>query len=303
MEIACVRAPARPADVGFRIGPRLNAAGRLGTAQDALELLLTSDASRARTIAVALDAQNRDRQLVEQRILRDVENTLADHFHPKRDAAIVVGGDGWHPGVLGIVASRLSKAHYRPAFVIGFDDTGGGRGSGRSIEGFSLVRALTHCRDHLDRFGGHEMAAGLTLRRDNFTAFQKEFLACAQDWLTDDDLIPRMNVDAGLDLCDLNFDFLESHDMLQPFGTGNPQPVFYTHGVTLTSEPRVLKEKHYLLNLRQGDVRYQAIFFNGAVNELPRLPWDVAFQIERNEYEGRVSVQMQVHSIRASRVH
>jgi single-stranded-DNA-specific exonuclease len=146
------------------------------------------------------------------------------------------------------------------------------------------------------------MAAGLTLKREHFSAFQKEFLACANSWLTKDDLIPRMHVDAELDLGDLNFDFLESHDMLQPFGTGNPQPVFYTHGVTLAGEPRVLKEKHYLFSLRQGDVRYQAIYFGGAERELPRLPWDVAFQIERNEYEGRVSVQMQVHSIRSSRM-
>jgi single-stranded-DNA-specific exonuclease len=302
MELAGVRAPARPADVGFRIGPRLNAAGRLGTAQDALELLLTTDPSRARTIAVALDTQNRDRQLVEQRILRDAEQTLSECFNPRRDAAIVIGGENWHPGVLGIVASRLSKTHHRPTFVIGFDDEGGGRGSGRSIDGFSLVRALTHCRGHLERFGGHEMAAGLTLKRDHFDGFQKAFLACAHDWLTEEDLVPRVHVDAELDLGDLNFDFLESLDMLQPFGTGNPQPVFHTNGVTLTSEPRLLKEKHYLFSLRQGDVRYPAIFFNGAVGELPRLPWDVAFQVERNEYEGRVSVQMQVHSIRASRL-
>src|SRR6185295_6881923 len=173
-----------PPDIGFGLGPRLNAAGRLGTAQDALELLLTEDASRARTIAAGLDAQNRERRTFEDDVLRQAEAQLAEWFEAERDAAIVVGAPGWHPGVVGIVASRLQRRHHRPTLVIGFDETGLGKGSGRSIPGLSLVAALAHCGGLLERHGGHEMAAGLTLREANFLQFRDAFRACASGLLS-----------------------------------------------------------------------------------------------------------------------
>ncbi|MDP9291852.1 MAG: single-stranded-DNA-specific exonuclease RecJ, partial [Verrucomicrobiota bacterium] len=157
MAVAGVKAPVRTGDIGFRLGPRLNAAGRLRTAEDALELLLTENTERARVLATALDTENRERQKVEQTILQQAEEQLRTIFIRDRDAAIVLGDNGWHPGVLGIVASRLSKAHHRPTFVIGFDENGLGKGSGRSIEGLSLVHALGKCGALLDKFGGHEM--------------------------------------------------------------------------------------------------------------------------------------------------
>ena len=300
MDVASVRAPLQPGDVGFRLGPRLNAAGRLGTAGDALKLLLTEDASEARALAAGLDRQNQERQLVEQRNQRDAEKMVAEGFDPARDAAIVVGGEGWHPGVLGIVASRLSRDFHRPAIVIGFDENGTGKGSGRSIEGFSLVHALAQCGSMLEKFGGHEMAAGLTIRRERFREFQGAFLDCARARLTAEDLQPRLRIDSEVEIADLDMEFLGHHDLLQPFGIGNPQPVLFSRGVKPAGEPRVLKEKHLLFDLRQKGARASAIFFNGAETQLPRPPWDMAYRVERNEFRETVSLRIQIAALRAA---
>ena len=300
VEVAGLSAPFAPAHIGFGLGPRLNAAGRLGTAQDALELLLTDDPSRARTLAQGLDQQNRERRAVENDVLSAAEAQLAEWFDPARDAAIVVGAAGWHPGVVGIVASRVLRRHHRPTIVIGFDENGMGKGSGRSIAGLSLVQALGECAPLLEKFGGHEMAAGVTLQAARFAEFRDAFRACARALLTDEQLQPHLRLDAELTLADIGFDLLEQHAALQPFGMANPEPVFFARGVTLGAEPRVLKEKHRSLVLRQGGAKARAIWFNSADQPMPRLPWDVAFTVERNEYQGAVSAQMQVKAVRAA---
>jgi single-stranded-DNA-specific exonuclease len=300
MEVAVVRAPLTPSDVGFKLGPRMNAAGRLGTAEEALELLLTDDASRARTIALDLDRQNRERRAVEDDVFTQAETQLGEWFQPERDAAIVVGADGWHPGVVGIVASRLLRRHHRPALVIGFDECGVGKGSGRSIDGLSLVQALTHCGPLLEKYGGHEMAAGLTLRRERFVEFREAFRACASQLLSAEQLQPRLRLDAELTLGDIHFELLAQHGALQPFGMGNRQPTFFARGVTLAAEPRVMKEKHLSLLLHQGGDEYRAVWFGSAAEVLPRLPWDVAFEIERNEYQGSVSAQIHIKAVRSA---
>ena len=298
VEVSGLRTPYSPANIGFGLAPRLNAAGRLGTAQDALELLLTEDAGRARALAANLDAQNRERRTVEEAVFQQAELQLAEWFDAVRDAAIVVGAAGWHPGVVGIVASRLQKRHHRPTFVVGFDEAGIGKGSGRSIEGLSLVAALARCTGLLEKHGGHEMAAGLTLREARFAEFRQAFCACAREILTDEQLQPRLHVDAELTLGEIDYDLLDQHESLQPFGMGNPQPVFAARGVTLASEARVMKEKHLSLILRQAGDEYRAVWFNSAALELPRLPWDVAFQIERNEWQGTVSPQIHIRAVR-----
>ena len=311
MEVAGVKAPVRPSDIGYRLGPRLNAAGRLGTAQAALELLTTSDGVRARSLAATLDEQNRERQEVEQRTLLEAQKQVTGHGADDggcEHAAIVVGARGWHPGVLGIVASRLMRTHHRPTLVIGFDEQGVGKGSGRSIQGLSLVSALTECARLLDRFGGHEMAAGLTLQESVFEEFQAAFRQVARGSLSDAQLEPRLRLDAEVTLAQLDADFLSCHETLQPFGMGNPQPMFLVRGVAPVEEPRVLKEKHLKFLLRQTRARAAgsyglatpAIYFNSAHLDLPRPPWDVAFQVEANEYRGNVSLQVQVQAVRAA---
>ena len=296
MEVAGVKLPLTVGQVGFQIGPRLNASGRLGTARDSLELLLTDDLGKARTLALALDGQNRDRQQVEKKTVADAEAQV--EFDPARDAALVVGGPGWHPGVLGIVASRISKKYYRPTFVIGFDENGVGKGSGRSIEGLSLVATLSQCEHLLEKFGGHEMAAGLTLRQECFEEFRREFCKQSREALSDTDLLPRVELDGEVRLSELNLDFLSLHDRLQPFGMGNAQPLFLARGVRPLAEPRILKEKHLKLTLGQNGSSHEAMFFNAAADSLPRPPWDIAFRIERNEWRGALSVQILIQRIR-----
>lgn len=305
MEVAGVRAPVRSTDIGFRLGPRLNAAGRLDSALAALELLQTPDGDRARVLADTLDRHNRDRQAVEQRTLLEAQAQLTQLGEDwcEKTHAIVVGAEGWHPGVLGIVASRLMRRHHRPALVVGFDEAGVGKGSGRSIEGLSLVGALTSCAQWLDKFGGHEMAAGLTLQLTAFAEFKAGFHAVAAGTLTAEHLQPRLRIDAEASLGSLDAAFFESHELLQPCGMGNPQPTFVARQVWPAGEPRVLKEKHLRLMLRQaGGGGLPAIYFNGAGVTLPRPPWDVAFQIEPNEYRGETTLQIQVQAIRAAAV-
>src|SRR5436189_4171725 len=174
MQVAGVRPPISPHDIGYRLGPRLNAAGRLSTAEKSLRLLLTNDEEEATALAIELDQQNRARQEVEKEILAAAVETIDKRFDPARDAGIVAGARGWHPGVLGIVASRIARKYHRPAILIGFDENGVGKGSGRSIEGLNLVDALTRCASSdcgIAKFGGHEMAAGLAMREENFEQF------------------------------------------------------------------------------------------------------------------------------------
>ena len=202
--------------------------------------------------------------------------------------------------MLGIVASRICRQHHRPTLVIGFDESGLGKGSGRSIDGFSLVEALGQCGHLLEKFGGHEMAAGLALRQEQFEAFREAFKTCARARLTDEDLAPRVKLDGEVALSEISLDFLAAHERLQPFGMGNAQPLFLACGVRPLAEPIILKEKHLRLMLGQDTTRHEAIFFGGAAAPLPRPPWDIAFRIERNEWRGRVSVQIQIQRIRAA---
>lgn len=300
MEVAGVRAPICAEDIGFRLGPRLNAAGRLATAEKALQLLLTRDETEAAELAALLDVQNRERQQVEKEIFAAADEQVAREFQPARDAAIVVGAREWHPGVLGIVASRLTRKYHRPTIVIGFDADGVGKGSGRSIEGLSLVEALSRCDGLLEKYGGHEMAAGLTIRETNFARFTTAFREAARALLSDDALEARLHLDHEVTFAELNADLMRWHELLEPFGSGNPQPTFFAREVEPVVAPRVLKEKHLVLRLRQRNYHTRAIFFDGALAELPSPPWDVAFRIQADEYNGEKRMQLHVQAVRAA---
>ncbi len=300
MAVTSVTHPVRATDVGFRIGPRINASGRLGTARESLQLLLTNDPLEATQIAASLDAQNRERRSVEQSVAREAEEWVDAHFIPEQHASIVVGQRDWHNGVLGIVASRVMKRHYRPALVIGFDEHGNGKGSGRSIAGISLVEALGRCATLLGQFGGHQMAAGLNIREERFEEFRIAFESAARELATGEMLIPCLEVDAEIDLSANGDDLLTGQALLEPFGMANRQPVLVARGVAPTAAPRVLKEKHLSFEFPAGRRRWSAIFFNGAENPLPRPPWDVAFHLERNDWNGRSFPQMQIVDIRSA---
>ncbi|MEP6821932.1 MAG: single-stranded-DNA-specific exonuclease RecJ [Chthoniobacterales bacterium] len=300
IKVAGVRAPLQAEDIGFRLGPRLNAAGRLATAEKALRLLLTNDEAEAAKLASLLDGQNRERQGIEKEIFAAADEQVAASFDSTRDAAIVVGARDWHPGVLGIVASRLARKYHRPTVVIGFESDGAGKGSGRSIEGLSLVEALGRCAPWLEKFGGHEMAAGLSMREENLTNFAADFRRTARELITDEALEARLNLDQELMLCDLKTDLLYWHEILAPFGSGNAQPIFFARGVEPVVAPRVLKEKHLLLRLRQQNHQARAIFFDGAAEQLPAPPWDVAFRLHTDDYLGQKRLQMHVQALRAT---
>ena len=299
IELSGVKRPIFGEDIGFRLGPRLNAAGRLSTAEKSLRLLLTRDETEAAELAEFLDKQNRERQEVEKKIFAAAEEKIAIEFN-SRDAAIVVSARGWHPGVLGIVASRIAHKYHRPTIVIGVDENGVGKGSGRSIEGLNLVQALTRCADKLDRYGGHEMAAGLTIREQDVDLFAEQFRSVARDLLSDDDLQPRLRLDHEINFAELNSDFLSWHEMLQPFGNGNTQPLFFARGVESVSPPRLVGENHLALVLRQHNHQRRAIFFGAAQDSLPPQPWDIAFRIRPDEYEGVTRLEMRLEALRES---
>jgi len=300
MDVAAVKTPIQPDDIGFRLGPRLNAAGRLATAEKALRLLLTCNDSEAEHLATELDTQNRERQEVEKRILREAEEQLAKSFRPEEDAAIVLGARDWHPGVLGIVASRISKKYYRPTMIIGFDESGSGKGSGRGIEGFSLIKALGECKDRLEKFGGHEMAAGISLAEPALGDFRARFIKAARRQLPPDSLVARLHLDAELAFNHLNFDFLDWHERLQPFGNGNPQPIFVSCRVEPATSPRLVGERHLTMHLKQGNWHQRGIFFDGAASPLPAAPWDVAYRINPENYEGETRIRLHVQALRSA---
>jgi single-stranded-DNA-specific exonuclease len=298
IEVSGVRPPISTEDIGFRLGPRLNASGRLSNAEKSLRLLLTQDEVEAVALADFLDKQNRERQEIEKQIYLAAEEQIAREFDPGRDAAIVLSARGWHPGVLGIVASRVSRKHHRPAIVIGFEENGTGKGSGRSIEGLNLVEALNRCSGSLQKYGGHEMAAGLTIRERNIDHFSEAFRSAARELLSDEDLQPCLRLDHELMFSDLNGDFLQWHEMLQPFGNGNPAPLFFAREVEPAAASRVVNDKHRILRLRQGNYHRRAIYFDSADIPLPPAPWDIAFRIRADEYEGETVLGMQIQAVR-----
>jgi single-stranded-DNA-specific exonuclease len=301
-DITRITPPFGAGDIGFRIGPRLNAAGRLDTAREALDLLMADTPARAHRLAEGLERQNAERQRVELRIREAAEAQFEEEFGtaPEPPAGIVLGSVDWHVGVVGIVASRISKRHHRPTFVIAFDENGLGKGSGRSVEGISLVEAINDCRDLLVKGGGHAMAAGITIEQAAFADFRTRFAASVAAAAPSGALIPKLHLDTAVRLDELTLPLLAAYERLEPFGSGNPQPVFMARGVQPAEEPKIMKEKHYRFRLQQGRARQDAVYFNGVEHPLPLAPWDIAFTISRNEFRGRISLQLLIQGIRAA---
>ena len=300
MRVAGVTDPVRGGDVGFRLGPRINAAGRLGSAQEALQLLLTDDPAEASRLADRLDSYNRDRQSVERAVTTDAEDWLEKNFVSGRDTTIVAGSREWHVGVIGVVASRVMRRHHRPTFIVGFDEGGGGKGSGRSIEGLSLVSLLRQCAGHLEKYGGHDMAAGVSVNEKSFPAFRESFEYAARAAATEDIMTPRLILDAEIELHDLEDSLLEAQDRIEPFGCANSQPILFTRAISPATTPRVMKEKHLKIEFAVGRSRLPAVYFNASLDGLPRPPWDVAFTLEWNSWQGRTESQMRIVEIRSA---
>lgn len=299
-EKAGVKPPWAASDVGFKLGPRLNAAGRLGEAKRAFHLLMSENEVDAASLTEELEEENQNRKVIAEDVYQLAEAQVAEKFNIVKDFAIVVGGDGWHEGVIGIAASKLMHKYNRPAIVIGFDAQGCGKGSCRSIPGFSLVSALRSCGAYLEKSGGHEMAAGLSIRREQFENFRTAFVREAGELIREEELTPLIVPDAEVHIHELNLVLLEQLAKLGPFGIANASPVFLLRNVFPAGQPRVMKEKHLSLEIRQDKETARAIWFNGATDPVPKAPWDVAFELVRNEYQGRVQPQIQIRALRSA---
>lgn len=285
----------RAGQVGYTLAPRLNAAGRIADAGLGLALLLSDDPVEAAGIASQLEQLNRERQLIDQRILDEaLEMVEREYADAERHRAIVLAADDWHAGVVGIVASRVVERFGRPAFLISLDGDVG-KGSGRSIEAFDLHAALDGCGDLLERYGGHRMAAGLTVRRDQVAAFRERFNAIATDALALTALGPEQRVDIEVVPTDVD-DALERWGRhLEPCGMGNPAPVFGVRGVQLAGA-RTVGSNHLKATIAGAGRSLDAIAFNWAdrAAHLTGGAVDVAFRLERNEWQGRTSLQARV---------
>jgi single-stranded-DNA-specific exonuclease len=287
----------RAGQVGFMLAPRLNAAGRVGDAAEGLRLLLSDDPAESERLAVRLEGMNVERQALDQRMLDQAIEQVERERDPARDAALVLASDDWHPGVVGIVASRVVERYGRPAFLIALDGDIG-KGSGRSISRFDLHAALHRCGDLLERFGGHHMAAGLTLRRGRLEEFRERFAGVAREQLSDDDLGPEQRVDLVLELTEVTDDLERLCRHLEPCGMGNPGPVFGARGIRLEGARRV-GSSHLKGTLAGSSCRVGAIGF-GWADRAPWLPMgttpavDVAFRVEQNEFQGLQSLQARI---------
>jgi len=295
-------APDRPVtseDVAFRLAPRLNAAGRLSTARPAIELLLTEDVETARRLAAQLNEQNAHRQREEQAVLAEIEAMLAEDPALEARKVLVLAREGWHRGILGLVASKVVERFARPAVVLALEGEWA-HGSGRSIPAFHLLRGLEACADLFERYGGHAHAAGLVLRRDRLEEFRERLNAEAERVLTPSDLVPTLALDGPLRLSDVTFEFWQHLTRLEPFGTGNPRPIFLFANVRVDGEPRVLKERHLKLRLRQAKTSADALWWTG-VERLegravgPRL-W-LAASIGESLFEGLLHIHLVIRDL------
>ncbi len=236
-------------DIAFRLAPRLNAAGRMDHAARSVELLTAKDMELAGKTAQTLELLNQKRRQLEKAIFGDIQRFLENNSSLLRRRSLVLSGQGWHAGVLGIVASRIVNAYYRPAILIATRD-GMGMGSGRSVEGLNLYDALEACKAHLENFGGHSMAAGLKLREENITAFQNAFEGVIQHTSRPEDLIPSIRIDYELDFAAITDVLVDELEALMPFGAGNPEPLFMASNVTVVSS-KIVGKNHRRLVLRQ----------------------------------------------------
>lgn len=300
--------PLSAEDIAFTLGPRLNAAGRLGEGRLAVELLTTDRADRAEELAQHLHQLNERRQSVERSIYLAAQKQAKERFDPERDAALVLADHGWHQGVIGIVAGRLAEKFHRPVVLVAWDsmDVKPGLGSARSVPGFNLYAALDACGEYLAGYGGHMAAAGLTIRADQIDAFRQAFCGYAAEHIAEEARIAELAIDAEAPFSAFTLNVADQIERLAPFGHCNARPLLCASRVTLAEPPRTIGAdgRHLALRLRQYDIVLRAVAFGGgewaeplsAINQ----PLDVAFRPVINDFRGRRSVELHLVDWRAS---
>lgn len=288
--------------ISFILAPRINAAGRLGHADMAAELFLTDDPRRAQTLAMALCEQNKQRQATENQILEQALQKLRREYDPLEDQVIVLAGEDWHHGVIGIVSSRICDRYACPTVLIALED-GIGKGSGRSVKGFNLYEALCDSAPLLERFGGHELAAGLTIREENIQQFHENMEAWAREHVNPQELMPILHIDCPIAPEFISTEATRGLDVLEPFGMGNPQPVFSMCDLLVEEITPISSDRHVRLTLSKDGQTYTAMLFGtgqGGCGFAQGNYVDAAFCLEINEYRGRCSVQLVIRDIQLS---
>ena len=287
------------AGVAFKLAPRINAAGRMGSAERALKLLLTEDVAEARAIAMEICAANAERQSVETQISETACELIESRADIKYGRVLVVDGEGWHQGVIGIVASRLVEKYGKPCIVISRNGETA-KGSGRSIDGFSLYDALSYCADTLTQFGGHTLAAGMSIECSQIEAFRKkinEYAAMCEA------AVPVLNIDCKLNPASLDLSVVDSLEILEPYGAENPQPLFGLFGMTLTGIQPVGNGKHLRLTAVKNGTFITVMMFSTTPAEFPFKERDVvdfAVKLAKNEFRGEQQLSIQAKDIRFS---
>ncbi len=246
--------------ISFGIAPRINACGRMGKAEEALELLLSKNYHKVNELTQRLNEHNRIRQETEKNIFENAVKQIEEE-HLKEGNSIIVGGKNWHHGVIGIVSSKITEMYFKPSILLSFEENGVGKGSGRSIPGFDLHDALMQCMDTIEKFGGHSMAVGITVKKENFLKFREKFEKIAEEAHIEE-IIPVIQVDSKIEIKDINKDMVESLKQLEPFGEGNRMPVFVFKNLKIDSIRALSEGKHLKLTLKDNSTIINAIGFN-----------------------------------------
>jgi single-stranded-DNA-specific exonuclease len=291
-------------DIGFRIAPRINAAGRMDAGRSVIELFEAETFEQARAIAQRLDELNRRRQEVQAEIFQLALQAHADlGLTDESSHVAVVSGEGWHRGVIGLASSKITDRLYRPSLVISIED-GVGHGSGRSIEGFNLHDALEASKEMFEKFGGHAAACGFTIKQGNIATLRKRLNDYARAKLTEEDLKPLLRIDARLRSVSVNLELIEALKRMEPFGAGNPKPRFATFDMKLSGDPLVMKDRHLKLRLRDdGGRAFEAVWWDG-VEKAEHLDLrrdqsvSLAFTPEANNWNGQTRLQLVVDDLR-----
>ena len=287
--------------ISFGIAPRINACGRMGKAEDALKLFLSKNLNEVSSLTNKLNEYNKLRQDTEKKIFENAVKEIKEENLDK-NAAIIVGGHNWHHGVIGIVASKITEMYFKPSILLSFEEDGIGTGSGRSIPGFDLHEALTKCIDSIEKFGGHSMAIGITVKKDKFELFKEEFERIAKQAKIDE-IIPIINIDAKIDFSNINREIVESLKRLEPFGEGNKMPIFAFKNLKIDSIRALSDGKHLKLTLREENTIINAIGFNmGSFVDDYRIgdKVDVAGVLEINTFNGVDTLQINMKDIMKS---
>ena len=287
--------------ISFGVAPRINACGRMGKAEEALELFLSKDKNEVNELTNKLNEHNRKRQETEKTIFENAVEKIKEE-HLDENKAIIVGGENWHHGVIGIVSSKITEMYFKPSILFSFEEDGIGKGSGRSIPGFDLHEALMKCSDTIEKFGGHSMAVGITVKKDNLEKFKKEFEQIATQSKIDE-IIPIINIDAKVDLSDIDKEMVESLKQLEPFGEANKMPVFAFKNLKIDSIRALSEGKHLKLTLKDNNYIINAIGFNiGYLANEYRIgdKIDVAGVLEINTFNGVDNLQINIKDIMKS---